>query len=692
MKADYLSYRRAASVSVLGLGLQVVMGVALLIYSQVFRDHAATSGSLFILAGTPVWLLLAIVFDQHRRERIEAMEVEALNQSGARGTSAFSEGSGDEFRVASRRLAWMHRVLMPVGSLAMIAGLIAIGLWRYQSGKLLVDVDSYKPHASFGWPVSVGLGLAVTGFIFARFVSGMAKQKAWANLRAGAAMAVLGALVGLSVAVSWFVDYAGSNALARYMQIGIPIAMFVLAGEFALNLLLGLYRPRAAGETPKPAFDSRILGFVAAPDRIAESIGGAINYQFGFDVTGSWFYQLLTRRVGLLLLLGGVVTWLMTVISVVQPNEQGLRVRLGRLVSKVPLGPGAYVKLPWPFERVDRIDATTVRRINLAGEAPKLTGSILWTNDHGVPESYLAVQPSEVERQESKAEGTVGAVSDYSLVNAEVPLIYVVDDYSKFEEQAAAEQRDTIIRAVGQRAVATYLATQSVDAILGRGRPEISKVLRERVEEALAKLDLGVRVLFVGIEGVHPPRETAAMFEAVIQSIPRREGAIEQANTQANSSLIAVAGTADKARAIVAKMDEQDARATAYRDLASPTPAQTGEFQNQTAENDRAIADLIAKAGGSAATTIMRARAERWSRHMQARGYYERYDGQLASYRASPTVFTSTLYFDTLREAIANSRLYIVADEGKKVEVRVDVTQSQTGGNIFDSRDPKKQN
>lgn len=686
MKADYLSYRRAATVSLLGLGLQVAMGVTLLIYAAVMNDHAAMSGSLLILAGTLVWLMLAIVYDQHRRERVEAMEVEALNQSGARESSAFSEGA-DDFRVAAKRLAWMHRVLVPLSSVLFIGLLVGIGVWRYRAGEPLVNIDSYRPHESFGWPVSLGLGLAVTGFIFARFVSGMAKQKAWANLRAGAAMAVLAALVGLAVAVGWFVDYAGPNTMARYLQIAMPIAMFVLAGEVVLNLLLAAYRPRAAGEIPKPAFDSRILGFVAAPDRIAESIGGAINYQFGFDVTGSWFYQLLTRRIGLLLLAGGMITWLMTCVGIVQPNEQGLRVRMGRLVSETPLKAGFYFKLPWPLERVDRFDATTVRRINLAGEPPKLTGSILWTNDHGVAEQFFPVQPSELERRESAAEGIVGAVSDFSLVNAEVPMLYVVDDYAKFERAGDDAQREEILRATGRREVAKFLATQSVDAILGRGRPEISKALRERVEAAVAKLDMGVRVLFTGIEGVHPPRETAAMFEAVIQALPRREGALEQANTIANSSLIKVAGTAEKARAIVAKMEEQDRLVSAFKAIASPTPEQAAAHTKAVADKDAEIGALIAQAGGSAAATIQKAKSERWVRHMAERGRLERFSGQLAAYRAAPSVYTSRLYFDTLRDAMANSRLFVVAPD---VEVRLDLNQAQTGGNIFNVRDPNK--
>ncbi len=96
MKHDYQSYKRAASVSLLGLGLQLAMGLTLLIYSFVAKpqgDLLCRAGGVFVLLGCMVWLVLAIVFDQHRRERIEQMELEAIGASGVRDSSAFSEGS-----------------------------------------------------------------------------------------------------------------------------------------------------------------------------------------------------------------------------------------------------------------------------------------------------------------------------------------------------------------------------------------------------------------------------------------------------------------------------------------------------------------------------------------------------------------------------------------------------------------------
>lgn len=688
MKADHLTFRRATSVALLGLALQLLMGLVLLVYSIVMpqqRDPAAFAGAFLVLSGSVVWVTLAVVFDQHRRERLEAMESEALIQASARESSVFGERP-DDLRVAAKRLAWMHKWLVPIVSLVFAALVAALGIWLLLRGQRILNNDSFTSLVQPGWAVAIGIGLAFVGFVFARYVSGMAKQSAWANLRAGAAQAVGAALVGGAMVVAHFIDWVGSDIVARYLLLAFPALMLLLAAETLLNFLLGMYRPRRPGEIPRPAFESRILGFVAAPDRIAESIGGALNYQFGFDVTGSWFYQLLSRSLAVLVLVGLVVMWSLTSVGIVQPNEQGLRIRLGQQVGGT-LEPGPYLKLPWPLERIERFRASAVQRVDLGGDQPNVKGSILWTNDHGVTETYFIVQPSAADREagrrirleatapEAKAED-IGGANDVSLVSAEVPLLFTVTDLAKYERLAAPDQREEIIRAIARREVFTYLATQSVDRVMGRGRPDISRQLRERVEKALTAMDAGVKVLFVGIEGVHPPKDTAEVFEGVVQSHQRRKGAIENGTREANRALIEVAGSVEKARQIVAAIDAIE-RAQA-----------SGASQERVTELVLEAERLLTEAKGRAAAKLHAAKAERWAKHMRARARAERYAGQLASYRAAPRVYTANMYFDTLRDVLKQARVIIVADEGRTLEVQTDLTDSPLSGNLFEQ--PRK--
>lgn len=684
MKADYLSYRRATSVALLGLALQGVLGLAILIYGFVARgetglpapDEAAQTGGIFILLGIPIWLLLAIVFDQHRRERIEALENEALIQSGARDSSAFAEGA-DDFRIAHKRLMWMHRVMIPSASVVIALLWIAAGLGRYYGASLVLKSEAFQSSANFGWPIAIGLFLAFTGFVFARYVAGMAKQPMWASLRAGAAMSVAAALSGLLLALAQFVDYVGPNTAIRWLHIIFPTLIIVVGAEFFLNFLLGLYRPRKAGEVPPPAFNSRLLGFAAAPDRIAESIGGAINYQFGFDVTSSWFYQLISRSLLALVGVGVLVLWSMTCLTIVQSNEQGVRLRFGEPVGSGPLQPGAYFKLPWPLEIVETFPATAARRIDLGGPTPNLKGkSILWTAEHGITESYFAVQPAAVDHA-GESEATPNRLRDVALVSVEVPLIYVVNDLLKFEKFASRDTREDVLKAIARRETFRYLATQSADQVLGEKRSAISQNLLSIVQKRFDDLDIGIRAIFVGIEGVHPPKETAASFESIVKSGQQRQASIQSAETEANGELIRVAGTVAGARRLIEAI-------RGYEALKQSPLGQGGQAERdrQIRETEVQIEELLSKAGGEAAIAIQNARAERWSHHMLARGQAESQEGRLAAFKAAPQAYITQVYFRTLQEMMSKSRVYILADSGK-TEVRTNLEESDAGGNIF---------
>lgn len=670
MKADHLSFKRATGISLIGLVLQLVMGLTMLVNASVFKDPSGFAGALLILAGSLVWLVLAVVFDQHRRERIETLETESLAQAGARESSVFGDRP-DELNIAAKRLAWMHRFLIPAASIVFAVLLSGVGVWLFTDGRRILEKDIFKSYAQPGWPIAIGIVLAFVGFVFGRYTSALGRQQGWAILRAGAAQAACAALVGLAIAVAHFVDHwVGPDTVARYLVVAIPVAMLVIAVETILNFLLSLYRPRRAGEIPRAAFESRILGFLAAPDRIAESIGGALNYQFGFDVTGSWFYQLLTRSLTALVLIGVAATWALTCFSVVQPNEQGLRIRMGSQVGD-RLAPGAYLKLPWPFERIERFQATTLRRLNLGGDQPKVRNSILWTNDHGVEETFFVVQPTADASSAAQARNA----NDVSVLSAEVPLFYEVTDLSAFEQLAAPDQRERIILATARREVFKYLATQGLDNVLGRGRGEISAALRQRVEAALNNLrggqGAGIKVVHVSIEGVHPPRDTAEMFEEVVQSHQKRVGNLQTSERQANAMLIAVAGSVEAARGIVRAIDAAD------------SARQAGKPADEVARIELAAEDLLAKAGGSAAAKLQAAKSDRWETHLKARSRAESYAGQLASFEACPEYYTAKVYFDALGAAVGKSRLYIVADDAQRLWIETDLKDQGVTGNLF---------
>jgi len=700
-KGDYLTYRKASSISLIGLVLQLALTLAVFLYGRFSGDYAAGAAAVFLATGLIGWGLLLFVYDQHRRERMEAMEAEQLAVSGASAASAF-DSSGDELLVAARRLVFIYKWVVPAGSILMGAINIWVGVSRirvWDHG----NTSNYNP-GLVGFALSIGIGLAVIGFVFARFVSGMGKVPAWANLRAGAAISVAGALIGVVMAVGGFLELSlGIKNVILWSPIIIPAGMIAFGVEIGLNLLLDVYRPRKPGETPRPAFDSRLLGLLAAPDRIAENVGEAVNYQFGIDVTSTWFYQLLSRWILAFIVIGVGVGWMMSMLVVVEPDERGLILTNGVIskpllsfgdVGDGDIGPGLHVKWPWPISRYEtpvivsrrgqdeERTTTGVRVLHLASNPPSPGGSpILWTESHTKSELLNIVQPEHDHSDvldDPEGERENSSVAELSLLAVEVPVQYVIRNVKLFDQFAAPGQREAMLKQIGQRVVTQYLGEFSISEILSKFRTEMPIELKRRLESAYGELNdgegTGIEILFVGINGVHPPTKVAPSFERVIIARQNRESLIEEAKKAQITALTEVAGSVALAEEI---NDKLVSLVSLRREL--------GGESNKYIEQELGIQRLLEHAGGEAGELVLAAGASRWVRHMSERGRASLLQGQQAAFLASPALYQSNMYFRALLDSMKESRVYLTPSELRSLKIRLELQDKEVGTDVFDT-------
>jgi modulator of FtsH protease HflK len=693
MRADYLSYARGTRTSLLGLVIQLGMALALLGYGFLGGDAAARMASVFALAGVPVWLTLAVLFDQHRRERIEAIESESFAASDAATASVFEQA--EDIHVAAKRLRGMYRFLLPAVSLTVAALLIGYGLWRFNTARN--GLESFVAPARLrGWGIAISLVVAFVGFMFARYCSALSRERVWANLRGGAGFAVGTALFGLALGVAHFVVLVGApSSILKYLTVVFPAAMVLLGGEIVLNFVFEMYRPRKAGELPRPAFDSWLLGLVAAPDRIAQRLGEALNYQLGYDVSGSWFFKLLgrtTRRV--LVPLAIVVVWGLTGLVVIRPHERAMVLRFGDYSREI--GPGLHVKYPWPIETVDipvytRRNAqgkvefksrtvTGVRSIDIGTPPPPAGKAVLWGNDHALEEVFFLVQPEKAGA--AQEDGEEGAGIELAMVAAELPLHYAVDDVQAYDRLAPPEMRDDLLKSVAQRAAMQYLATRTVGDMLSGRQTELQEQVRQRIERAfidLNPLQNGkpvVQVLYVGLHGVHPHKDTVMAFEQVVGQEQKFQAQLKDAEGNAIRVLTLVAGNVELANDIVRELDR----------LESMPATTSGRPSPELTEQQLKIRSLIQRAGGRSAAIILEASADRWARHMGERARLSAYQGQLATYRAAPALYRASRYLDALKEAIATARVYIV-DPNAALHTKFNFEDRENQLDVFKSQE-----
>ncbi|MBU6413751.1 MAG: hypothetical protein KGS45_09765 [Planctomycetes bacterium] len=712
MNADYITYRRATSVSLIGLTLQALMCITLLVYGFMMRDAypadattdvlraqaesriaigdlPAIAAAMMMGVGCLAWLALAITFDQHRRERIEALEASTLGEQGV--GSVFGQKNENEFKPAARRLAAMHRVFLPIISLVMAAGYIGMGVWRLIEGRERLGFKIPTQHLE--WGLAICIGLAVAGFFIARYVAGMSRQKVWANLRGGAAVAGGSAVTAFVIGIGHLVDLMGPDVVSRTLQVVVPGVMILLGGEVVLNFLLNMYRPRKAGETPRPAFDSGIMSLVAAPDSVIKSIGDAVSYQLGYDVKGNWFFQLVSRLVAPLVGVGLVVIWLLSAFAVVEPHQRGIVTRFGKMMREV--GPGLHVKWPWPVERVEvpvylqrdergRMQevartATGIRVVQLGSTPSSKPGPVLWTNEHGGGEVFEIVQPSRF----GEAAQVGGEIAQVAM---ECTLAYCVGDVAKFEQFAPDYQREEIIRSVAQREVMRHMAHLSVDEVLGADRVKLAGEIRGKIEAALGALNpdasgksmgAGVQVVSLTIGKLHPHKDVAPSYEKIVIAEQKRQERLEVANASKIKTLAKVSGSIERAEEILAEIE----KLRKLEDAKAP--------REQVVELEFKIQKMLEDGTGTAAANIADAASGRWGKHMGERGLASRYVGLNASYEASPAIFRASLYFEAWREAMAGNLVYLTDDRVKDLRIEADLKEKDSTVNVFQTEPPK---
>jgi len=721
MPQDQQTYKRAAAAALSGLAVQLIIAVAMALVGLWAKSPALHAATLHMFGGLPIWVILFLIYNQHRLERIEALDAERLAQTGRAGADMFG-GPGDELRVARQRLDRLYKWGLGTVSFVVAICLLAFGsfwLVRYSRSVTASTFDSEK---NIRVLLSLCIAIGFVAFILARYVAGMTRVKEWQLLRSGASYlmgnTVVSALVALAALLYWFEFPA---ALA-WLDMVVPLLMVLIGTEIIVTFLLSAYRPRRPGEIARPAFDSRVLGLLTSPESIAKAVSEAINYQFGFEISRSWFYQLLSRAITPLVIFGIVVLVLISSFVVVDPHEEAIITRFGQFMGKA--GPGLHWKLPWPISRARSFPVARVHQISVGSIRTSIDKSkpILWTTEHvvGGEEQYLitgaAPGAGADQRAEDPSEGK--SVPGMALVAVDVIVQFRVKDLEAFARNvthprrliAAMRQREDwaritqrwqaggsrgddpllyktpidpcpVLAAIANRRVNAYCAKRDIDTLLTRGRLLAGHELRQRIQADVDERKLGLDIVFVGVAGIHPPQkgEVAAAFHEQVGALQERQSAVEKARREAIQQLAQVAGSQEQAEAIYEKIIELEQIQQEQSDLGDGQADAAAALNQRRAEQEQQINKLLTTSRGQAAEILYDALAYRWGGVIAVQAEANRYQARLEAYRRAPNYYKMRLHLDSLAEALKGARKIVISNKhAEDPEIRLDLQDTQT--------------
>jgi|688.fasta_scaffold55537_3 regulator of protease activity HflC (stomatin/prohibitin superfamily) len=654
---DAMVFRRAVTAAVAGLVIQIALLVATGLTALWGDSQALYAAAWHMLGGLPIWIVLALIYQQHESERLQRLAAEKL-ADGGRDSSAIFGNLSDDLDAARGRLERLYRYGLPI-----VSGIVAVYLLAAGGTLLsfrlrgLTAAGAASGLAAGCEPVGlmfVTAAIAFTAFVSARWISGYARQRAWQLLRGGASYLMSCFVIALVLFVgAAAVAVADDAQVFGWLAVVIPSVMILVGIEILLTSLLESYRPRVPGEIPRPAFDSRMLGLLTAPESLGRVVAETISYQFGVEVSRSWLYQLLGSAVTPLSILGIGVLVGLSCLSIVGPDERGITLRFGTMVGE-PLPPGLHFKLPWPIETTELHPVGQVQEILISSD---LTGrsrnaqAILWTSD-GDKDSMLG-QEDFLSAPGPAADGA--ASTGVSLVSADVIVQFSVGDLRRFVLGAVDHRQ--ILRLVAQRETSQYFAAHDIDQLLGEGRTQAGAELERAIQDRLDAMGLGVQVVGVAVTALHPPiGRVSRAFHYQIGAVQQRETSIQLAHKEAVKKLAQVAGSVDLSMRIDAAIRRLDA-------------LRAGGDTQQVVVAEQEIEQLLSEARGEAAELVHQARAYRCRRAVGERASGERFAGELLAYEASPVYYRTRRFLEVLADGLTGRRKFVIAGEAGEAPI-----------------------
>ena len=528
-----LPLRRAETAAVFVLIVQSVAGLLALLLGWVSKSAAARVEAWHLLVGALVWLAVVVHQRLRRLADEEVLEAEAVDTSHrAEGGSSLFESEGADLLSARTRLGQFEKFFLPALSI-----LIALALGAASAHQLYRLIRTPEPAAVERALMTavVFFGIAFVSFLLARYTAGLATQTPWRPLRAGAnysmSCAAGSLLVGIALVCDHF-DLPVVGGIAAYVLAGV---LGLLAIEVVLNLVMAIYRPRVPGQELRPAHDSRALGILTTSGGILRATAETLDYQFGFKVSETWFYRFMERALLPLIFFQLGTLYLLTCFVIVDTGEQAVIERFGApRQGGEPLGPGLHVKWPWPIEIVYRHPVDRIEMLTIGEQLKEDVPGYIWTVSHAKEPFQLLVANRAAETgtaaepgAEPKSARDERQAPPVSMLAGSVLVYYRVNNL--YEYLYSQEDPKEALTAICNRELTRYAASADYLELLGEQLGQAMRHLQANIQRRANGRSLGVEIITVSLQGLHPPPEAGQSFEAYVGAFEEKEAEVWRA-------------------------------------------------------------------------------------------------------------------------------------------------------------------
>ncbi|MEC8512502.1 MAG: SO_0444 family Cu/Zn efflux transporter [Planctomycetota bacterium] len=401
------------------------------------------------------------------------------------------------------------------------------------SGLIVVAVpDDFFTGTLFdGWVAMVAMLFAgVPLYVCATASTPIAAAMMAKGLAPGAALVFLLAGPATNVATILVVrDLLGRRVLAIYLTSIAGLSLLLGAVVNRLYPAFGL-DPRAMDVSPDAMDHGPIAtaaGAVLAVLLVRSGWRLRLDRRFGAWLRRSGAHLGLdptapvVRAAALLL---AVVSYASTAITVVGPGEAVFVERFGRVVSSAD-EPGALTHLPWPFDRIERVDAGALRTARFGvAENP--------IPDDAVDVVALKRLRAELQQLEDEAEMMTG--DETTLVAVQYAVQYRVADPACWLYEFS--DPEALLRRLAQEALRRVVAERTVEEVLNDPEADLASGAEAVLAERLAAAALGAELVRIDLLSAHAPPGVHAEYRGVASAMVDAEKELLLENRRAATS------------------------------------------------------------------------------------------------------------------------------------------------------------
>ncbi len=434
---------------------------------------------------------LSVFFALH----LDASDKRRVEEYDKNEQTRFAEGA--KLRIF-RRMGWDGKAAIGIGMLLIV---IAIGIFL----KILVFNS-----VSLKYPIisTVVLAcLAVFSYLVFRFETHVGSETGSQALLADGQHAKSDMLVTLLVIATLLGDWVG-------IRFDRAAAFFIAIYIFTNGITVMTKSVRAYFLTRKGEYDDKTIVLEDSLVIFLTNLTGHLKRLtarliclvpgLGGEIKKAVFRLSVAMTVVLL------AVYLFSGTYIVSVSEQAVVERFGRPLNNAEsIGPGIHFCLPWPVDKVRKVDTLSIKRVSAGYTGVRQDAEfILWTNIHYIEEHSFLTGDNSFLDSAVNIHYRINRLQDFLYCNSEPSILFIQITYNKLLE---------------------IFSNRGFFETVTSDRDELEMALQKDIQGSADMHKLGIEIVSVCFRDLHPPAEIAPIYEDVVSAQEDYETSIENA-------------------------------------------------------------------------------------------------------------------------------------------------------------------